>query len=935
MINKIVIAHLNVRSLLPKIYDVHQLIISHNIDILCVSETWLSESVADDLVALDGFVLFRCDRDGRAGGVAIYVRSDIRCQRIDYVATSYEQIWVKSTVRHAKYIFGCVYKPPSTLNSTFLDEFESQLVECGLAADHLYCAGDININMLDVLQSDCRRLNSLFLSLNLTQLIVEPTRTTGTSVSLLDIILVSTPLLIAGSGVINSEISDHDLVYCRSEFPRCPSPTFYTYRDFSSFNKDSFLRDLRVAPFNAIFNMNLNEKIDFFKTVVVNLFNAHSPVKTVRLTKKKMPWITDNIKLMQRLRDKAKARFRRTKSIVHWNYYKQLRNFTTVAIRNEKRAYFEYLRRERNSRCLWRELSRLHVTRARGRNIPPDLSNVDLINDAFVNCVPSVVDDPVVLADRQRDIDHYLDSTYNGIGSIFSFSLIDSHTVLRYILSIRSVAVGIDGISINMLKLILPYALPYITHIINCCLEMNIYPQAWRSAIVLPLPKVSSPTRYDEIRPISILPALSKVLERAMYDQFSAHLTRFGIVPSCQSGFRSGHSCETALLRLTDDILCATDQGKLTAAVLLDYSKAFDAVHHPMLLSVLHFMGCSRSAIDMFGSFLSDRSQCVRMAGRCSTSIPVHRGVPQGSILGPLLFSIYTCRLPCVVEHCQLQMYADDVQIYLSFPVTEMDAAIRRIELDLDSISRFSVSHTLSLNVGKTKAVLFGGSGMVASHANRLSIRVNNQLISFSSSVKNLGLIIDNSFRYRDYISRVIGRAYNNLKILYAYRQIFSIKLKKALCETMVLSLFNYCAPVYGFSLDAVDVRRVQVVQNSCMRYIFGIRKYDRISHKLRDLRWLNMRNRVIMRSLNLFHRILIDRSPPYLLNKITYRTDVHNINLRRTDLITAPVHRTSLFERGFSFNIYWHYNRLPYNLKLMNVCQFRCAVYNYLFTAQ
>lgn len=935
MTNEIVVAHLNVRSLLPKIYDVHQLLITHNIDILCISETWLSESIPDDIVALEGFFLFRNDRDGRAGGVAIFIRNNIQCQRFNYVANSYEQIWVESTVRHVKYIFGCVYKPPSTLNSTFIDEFESQLIECSFRADHLYCAGDININMLDVLQNDSRKLNSLFVSLNLTQLIVDPTRVTETSATLLDIILVSTPLLIRDSGVINSEISDHDMVYCRSEFSHRPNSTSYTYRDFSSFNNDSFLRDLCTIPFNAIFNMNLNEKINFFNAAVIDLFNFHSPVKTVRLTKKRMPWITDNIKLMQRLRDNAKARFRRTKSLIHWNYYKQLRNFTTLAVRNEKKAYFDHLQGGRSGRCLWRELSRLHITRTKSRNIPLNLSNVDLINDAFINSVPTVADDPVILADRERDIDHYLNSTFDGIGSNFSFSFVDSQTVLRYIYSIRTGAVGIDGVGVNMLKLTLPHTLPYITHIINCCFETSVYPQRWKSAIVLPLPKVSSPVRYDELRPISILPILSKVLERAMYDQFSTHLTSFGIIPSCQSGFRRGHSCETALLRLTDDIICATDQNKLTAVVLLDYSKAFDVVNHQMLLSILHFVGCSQSAIKMFKSFLLNRSQCVRLAGKCSTSIPIHRGVPQGSILGPLLFSIYTSRLPSSVEHCQLQMYADDAQIYLSFPVTEIDEAMSRIELDLDKILRFSLGHALTLNIAKTKAVLFGASGAIALHADRLNIRVNNQLIPFSSSVKNLGLIVDNSFRYKDYISKIIGRAYSNLKILYSFRQIFSIRLKKTLCETMVLSLFNYCASVFGFSLDAVDTRRVQVVQNSCMRYIFGIRKYDHISHKLHDLRWLNMRNRFLLHSLNLYHKVLMEKSPPYLLDKITYRTDIHNINIRHADLITPPVHKTSLFERGFSFNIYWHYNRLPNRLKVMNVRQFRCAAYTYLFSTQ
>ena len=231
---------------------------------------------------------------------------------------------------------------------------------------------------------------------------------------------------------------------------------------------------------------------------------------------------------------------------------------------------------------------------------------------------------------------------------------------------------GIDGISLEMIKLCMPSLLLPITHIVNLCLEVGYFPAIWKEALVCPLPKIPNPKAYSDLRPISLLPFLSKVLERIVYQQVFEYICINSILPFYQSGFRKGHSTATALLKICNDILKARDVKKLTALILLDFSKAFDTINHELLCCKLKYFGFDGISVSFFQSFLSNRSQIVQLNNNRSVSKSLINGVPQGSILGPLLFIIYTSDLAKSLLHSQCHFYADDTQVYSSF--TEDDS---------------------------------------------------------------------------------------------------------------------------------------------------------------------------------------------------------------------------------------------------------------------
>lgn len=420
-----------------------------------------------------------------------------------------------------------------------------------------------------------------------------------------------------------------------------------------------------------------------------------------------------------------------------------------------------------------------------------------------------------------------------------------------------------------------------------------------------------------------------------MDQQIKEFVIRSNLLPNSQSGFRSGCSCTTALLCVTDDILRATDAGLVTVLVLLDYSKAFDTVSHPALLSVLKSKHFSRNSLNMIADFLSNRTQSVKIKTKISKPLPVRQGVPQGAILSPILFNLYTSSLAHCLTYSKIHMYADDVQLYYSFDPSEWVAANDRINKDLFAIQTISDHLSLHINPIKSQTLIFGSKDIATTLSRVMHVRINNAEIPFTISAKSLGLTLDNTFRFRDHITNNIRAAYLNLKTLYPYRSLLDVSTKKSLCDAYVLARFAYCSEVYNDSIDVLTSNRIQKVQNACLRFIHGIRKFDHVSHKLADTGWLNMRNRRELQTLTLYHKILTDKCPPYLYCRIRFRTDIHNLTTRFRGLISPPPHRLTLFERSFSYGIYKKYNNLQLELKVCTVSQFRYKLRGVLMTVQ
>lgn len=482
---------------------------------------------------------------------------------------------------------------------------------------------------------------------------------------------------------------------------------------------------------------------------------------------------------------------------------------------------------------------------------------------------------------------------------------------------------GTDGISLKMLSLCLPYCIAELTFIINQCLEQGYFPKIWKVATIKPLPKNNNPTQLKDLRPISLLSVVSKIAEKSIFFQLSNYCTKNNIIPQWQSGFRKKHSTTTSLTSIIDDIVRATDKGLITTMVLLDYSKAFDSISHELLLAKLSYFGLNNTAISLFKHYLSKRLQKVIIGSSVSDTKEITSGVPQGSILGPLLFNIFTSDLTSGLSHCAVHCYADDTQIYYSYKPSEIKQAVDKINSDLSYLEASSDQHALILNPTKSNVIHYGSHKNVKLvYEYQTKFLLNGNILPVVETVRNLGLYFDKELRFKKHVTTLIQSCYAKLKHLYNFRNILSQKLKLLLVESLIISRFDYCDIAYGPCLDLVSVNRLQTAQNACLRFALNINKFDRvakkhnhISHLYKPNGWLKLFNRRLLHTGSFVKKVMMTGEPAYLRNKLVLRSASHNINVRSKNALSLCSHSTTFFKRSFTYNAVHVYNSLPLNL--------------------
>lgn len=915
------IAHINIRSIFTGFDDFARIVEENDFDVIMVTETWLNDGVESAVVCLPGYKIFRKDRVyGRGGGVAAYVKSVYNCTEFNFNFLVNEQLeFLFLRIRISKITLGLAvfYRPPQTNLNNLINDFDNILSTVCTDVDEIVCLGDFNVNFLNFNNP----IEMCFESYNLKQILNEPTRITGRTSTLLDPIFVSNTDIINSVGTFSVDnLSDHNMVFCDMKFNRVNiNPKYVTYRCFKQFDHDIFLHDLISLPwFDIIQENNIDRKIDLFNYYILSLFDIHAPVRNVRVTKPKAPWLTANLKLIMKERDKARQRFNRTKSDVDWLRYKELRNYTVSMVRREKAGYINFVNSKNNLRKTWSTLRNLNICPNTNKDIPAELSDSNEINNYFA----TFFQDTSNVCDEKIE---FYDSNLFNHNNKFTFTLTTIDEVSTILSELKSNAYGMDNISLTMLRYCCPYIVQFIVHIINCCIEQNYFPNVWKVAIGRPLPKKSNPLTFTDLRIISILPTLSKVYERILYNQIHQYCEINNLIPESQSGFRKGYCTATALANLTDDIFTSLDKGLVSVLVLLDFSKAFDTINHRLLCAKLKFYGFQDSSLNLVTSYLSDRWQTVCYNNTYSSKLEILSGVPQGSILGPLFFIIYTADILKSIETCKVQAYADDTQIYYSFDAKDYLRACHLINSELNNVKSLSFDHNLKLNSNKSSLMLFGNKNNVSFLKDHLNIHIEGSPLQFVNECRNLGILLDTNLRFREHVKKLIQKSYSSLKILYSSRHLLNTKLKIMLCESLVLSQFNYCDFIYGSCIDSFDKNRIQKVQNSCCRFVYKLRKYDHVSRNINDTNWLSMDNRRKHHLMNFVHTLLTSvNSPRTLKSKFITRSNIHAVNVRHKNKFTFPRHRLAMFRRSFVYNAIQLYNLTPDELKILNINKFK-----------
>lgn len=356
------IGHINVRSLFCNFQSLKQYLSGHNYDIFGISESWIRRGADDSSVRLSNYSFAHFDRDGRGGGVGIYIRNTLKYEVIAGDCNDFmEHIWIKVFIGKRMLTVGIVYKAPYINYSSFLSVFEDVLTEMFASNDRLICLGDFNINALDLNSKATRDLLSVAEVFNLKQVICDPTHLSH-NLSLIDLLFTNMEEVVE-SGVINANVADHCVIFCKLSVDtqtKSSPKSYISYRNLFNVDIQKFQADLEAIPWDYIFSLpDVDRKVEFLTSNIVHLFNLHAPMRTGKAKSRFSPWLTPNIKLMQKMRDEALDRYKLTRLPGHWSYYKQLRNFTNLSICNEKKAYLAHKLRSCNIREKWKELRNL------------------------------------------------------------------------------------------------------------------------------------------------------------------------------------------------------------------------------------------------------------------------------------------------------------------------------------------------------------------------------------------------------------------------------------------------------------------------------------------------------------------------------------------------------------------------------------------------
>lgn len=481
-------------------------------------------------------------------------------------------------------------------------------------------------------------------------------------------------------------------------------------------------------------------------------------------------------------------------------------------------------------------------------------------------------------------------------------------------------ATGIDGISVKMLKIGKPALLQPITKLVNKSIATSIFPDALKKAQVVPLHKKNSQLDSSNYRPVSILPAVSKIFERAIYQQLIDYFEN--IFHPFLSAFRPGYGCNTALLKVIEDWKKAVDDNKYVAAVLMDLSKAFDCLPHDLLLLKLKAYGLNGAAISLLNSYLSNRSQCVKIGSVLSTWQNIYKGVPQGSILGPALFNIFLNDIFYFVKEGSLYNYADDNT--LSHSDSNIEGLVNTLENESAILINWFSNNQMKANPEKFPAIAIGKK----TKSRGLKFKLDGNEISCEDEVTLLGVTIDYQLKFDTHISNICKKASRQLNVLKRIGKYLSKLGRLTIYYSFIMSNFNYCPVVWHFCGEN-NTKKMEKIQERALRFIYE--QYDCNYEELllkSGLPTLKIR-RLRTMALEVF-KIIYKKSPVYLHDIINLKQS--HYSFRKDNLVEIPQVRTTgcgLHSVRYAGAALW--NELPNEIRLQaNINQFKSLINNW-----
>ena len=927
-VNDLSVIHVNVRSLRKNgdPLSVYLSLLRRKFDIICLSETWLkTDEYCDHFPNHKCFVSSRLDR--RGGGVAVFVNNKFSANAINDLIISephLECIFIRIEMKRKSLIVGSCYRPPDTDFIAFNQLLGQKLSTLTRTCKNIIVCGDFNLDLLDLDNSSVSAFNNTMNSLCLTPTITKPTRITDSSCKLIDNIF-SSNMLNFNSGILKADISDHLPIFIiyKNYFANLESsPQKITYRIVN----DSTLSNLRnsLQAENLLETLDvrdINSSIETLHRKILYNFEHHCPVKTKTVSPKDMekPWINYEIKNEMKKRQNYFNLYQR--NLISKPVYNSVRNAVTNKIKLAKKNF--YLKRfndcKSDMKKTWCIINSVFKSKSnfKSKQIESIIFNNETytansdIASAFNNHFASIakrIEDSLPGNSSNGNTTDDTSFSSSGIPNSFFFRPTCESEINRIILNLKNKKSGINTYSTIIVKQLSCILTPILSKLINTSLVTGHFPDFLKVARVIPLYKTGDVTNVNNYRPISVLPILSKIFEKVAHKQLYNFFESFKLFQSCQFGFRQKLSTSHAVNHNIRKIYDILDRGDTAVSVFLDFCKAFDCVDHTILLSKMHKYGVRGMANNWFKSYLSNRMQYVSVNNVNSETCPIDRGVPQGSILGPLLFLIFINDFPNCTNFFQFTLFADDSTLTCSFKNKTPQQISSELSNNLIAIRKWTVRNKLKINYEKSKIVVFSFRKNI--HIG--SVQIGNDLIDQVSSTKFLGLVIDEHLNFRNHVNSLCSRLSRNVGILFKLKEYFPSQILKMLYNSLILPYLTYCIEAWYAAPNYLS-HRVHVLQKKSIRAIYDLNYNDHTNDYFKCNSILKLKDLYNVRACSLvFKYIRLNENND--LN-LTCHSDVHRYNTRNANKLVAPRYNRTATKSTYMYRSVNEWNTLPENL--------------------
>ena len=800
-------------------------------DILCLSETWFSRNITSEIPGYSGY---HVTRDGRSGGISLFTKKkfDSRFLRdLSYSSPTIEVCTVEISIQQSVFVIIGIYRPHSDSINNFNFHLDSFLNNSLLRNKTCILLGDLNICLLKDDPAILEYSNLLY-SHNYFCPINKPTHFSsvdGVAPTLLDHIFIN-KFFSYNCGIIDLDLTDHLPVYINLKFENISdnSKIKIKFRLIDDESKSVFKAALENFNWTSIVHENANIYAEAFLSKLDEVYRGSFPVKTKIISNKYVcnPWAnSDHCKL---IKAKSDYFFLHRLNLISKQENNQFKNKINRLIKKDKRNYYQNLfaRNRYDMKKTWKVINSL-ISKNQNHNVIKKilLHNIEFtseeeIANVFNNyfcSIGSELDAQIPLSNL--DPLHYIN--FNAERSFF-LNPVSNLEVEFHIKNLKNSKQNMESISISILKDNVRFISTVLADLINLCFISGKFPNVLKRAVVIPLFKKGDATSVANYRPISLLPWLSKVTEKCMKTRLLDYLYHYKIINPFQFGFQLGISTQDAVMHITEKLYANLNNKLSSIGIFIDFSKCFDTINIPILLRKIESYGIRGVPLQLITCYLTGRSQIVKIGKSFSDSKATEIGVPQGSVLAPILFLLYVNEIPNIFADFNACLFADDTTFLVSDHDTQ--SLFNTCEIGLGKFADWCSANRLSLNVSKTNYMLFSNLSLPS---NLPLLSINNTSIERASSVRFLGVELDDKLKFQIHINNISCKISKIAGILSKLAYFVPQEVLITLYHSLIEPYLNYCPLIFGGSYSS-HILPLEVAQRKSVRIIS---KVDRLAH--------------------------------------------------------------------------------------------------------